>query len=104
MQAGMSPLFAGSWNPKGSGPLYRRGFQRDTREQEQVLNMFLLAGVVIWCIGQSSPQNHVPVTSHVTVTARALDQQPRTPPPVFEPEYADVSQESQESFPGDMPF
>jgi hypothetical protein len=104
MQAGMTLLPWSLWSPRATHTLQRRRPQRSGRQQEQALNLFLLAGVLVWCIGQLSPQTYAPMSSHRTVVARALDQQPRTPPPVFEPEYADVTQESQESSIGGMPF
>ncbi|MEY3016128.1 MAG: hypothetical protein ACO37H_03315 [Burkholderiaceae bacterium] len=62
----------------------------------QAFHAFFLAGTLLWCIAQMTPGAlafEVPRLSDVT---KALHYQPRTPPPVFEPEYLDVSTDSLE--------
>jgi hypothetical protein len=62
----------------------------------QAFHAFFFAGTLLWCIAQTSPGAlalEVPRFSDVT---KALHYQPRTPPPVFEPEYLDVSTDSLE--------
>lgn len=62
----------------------------------QAFHAFFFTGTLLWCIAQTSPGElslEVPRFSDVT---KALHYQPRTPPPVFEPEYLDVSTDSLE--------
>jgi hypothetical protein len=66
-------------------------------QQVQTLNFSFFAAVALWCIGQMSPKSLSVVTQSAPDVAKALHYQPRTPPTVFEPEYMDFSEESQEA-------
>ena len=69
-----------------------------SNEQAQTLNTFFVLGLLLWCMGQMGP-NTLAITMQSTPdVTKALHYQPRTPPPVFDPEYIDLSEDSQDFF------
>jgi hypothetical protein len=67
-------------------------------QQVQTLNSLFFAGMLLWCLGQMGPNSLVLAVQSTPDVTKALHYQPRTPPPVFDPEYIDVSEDSQEFF------
>jgi len=69
----------------------------------QALNVVFLVSASLWSIAQTNAVMlavEVPALSDVT---KAFHYQPRTPPPVFEPDYFDISSESQDVQAVDLP-
>ncbi|MGA1734794.1 MAG: hypothetical protein ACO386_07235, partial [Burkholderiaceae bacterium] len=84
--------------PKPMVPVPRKEIAMLNIQEAQTLNAFFLAGVVLWCMSQVGPNSMALASQSVADVTKALHYQPRTPPPVFEPEYIDLSEDSQERF------
>ena len=69
-----------------------------SNEQAQTLNTFFFLGLLLWCIGQMGPNTLAIAMLSTPDVTKALHYQPRTPPPVFDPEYIDLSEDSQDFF------
>ena len=69
-----------------------------SNKQVQTLNTFFVLGLLLWCIGQMGPNTLAITMLSTPDVTKALYYQPRTPPPVFDPEYIDLSEDSQDFF------
>lgn len=57
------------------------------------LNHFMFAGVLLWFVLQHSALNIAPIKYGPADVTKAFYYQPRTPPPVLDPEQIDTSLE-----------
>ncbi|MCU0763167.1 MAG: hypothetical protein ACK40L_11295 [Hydrogenophaga sp.] len=63
----------------------------------QALNTLMLAGTLLWFVAQHNLLAPSALRYGPTDVAKALHYQPRTPPPMFEPEQVDINAEDAEA-------
>lgn len=78
--------------------IHVKGIAMLSNQQAQTLNTFFFLGLLLWCIGQMGPNTLAITMLSTPDVTKALHYQPRTPPPVFDPEYIDLSEDSQNFF------
>ncbi|MDP2419131.1 MAG: hypothetical protein U1D25_12730 [Hydrogenophaga sp.] len=64
----------------------------------QALNMLVLLGIMLWFVSQPNFQALSAIKYGPTDVAKAMHLQPRTPPPLLDPEQVDIGVEEAESF------
>jgi len=65
----------------------------------ELTNHFFFAGLLLWFVLQHSALTPSPIKYGPTIVGQALQYQPRTPPPMLDPEQLDVSFQESEAQP-----
>jgi hypothetical protein len=64
----------------------------------QALNAFVFAGILLWFVAQQNLLAPSAINYGLPDVAKAMHFQPRTPPPLLDPEQIDISFEEAETF------
>jgi hypothetical protein len=64
----------------------------------QALNTLAFAGILLWFVAQQNLLAPSAIKYGPTDVAKAMHFQPRTPPPMFDPEQIDIGLEDADSF------
>lgn len=64
----------------------------------QALNTLVFAGIMLWFVAQQNLLAPSAIKYGPTDVAKAMNLQPRTPPPMFDPEQIDIGLEDAETF------
>lgn len=66
----------------------------------ELTDHFFIASLILWFVVQHSALTPSPIKYGPTIVGQALQYQPRTPPPMLDPEQLDVSFQESETQPG----